>query len=261
MKTIFVSGSRGFVGRNLIERMKDSYKVVECDLPECDITSLDCLTKKMAGCDAVVHLAAKTKAYESLGEPHTYIDTNVMGTTNVLEAMRLNGIKRLVYTSSCGVKGYKEGSPYLWAKHISEIVCEMYAKLYGMEIIILRPTNIYGPHNWKGVIWHWIERKKKNEVLLIHGDGKQTRDFIHVYDVCDAIMTGLVKPNPKIITVEIGTGIETSLIGLAKKIGGKYALTGDWKKVGLRRSVANTKPAEKYLKFKAKISLDDGIKS
>lgn len=255
---IFVSGSEGFVGKNLLQRIGKTHKVIEC---EVDITMGQPFTlmNDMFGCDAVVHLAAMTKANESLKRPHIYLKTNLMGTINILEAMRLSGVKRLIYISSCGVKDYSQGSPYLWAKHLSERACAMYSKLYGLEIVILRPTNIYGPHNWKGVIHRFLEAKKNGEPLEIYGNGTQTRDFIYVCDVCDSIIKAIDIKFKDILYIEIGTGKETTIKELAKIIGGIYKFI-PLQNIGLKQSVADTTKAKTILGFEAKIALEEGLR-
>jgi UDP-glucose 4-epimerase len=261
MLKVFVTGSSGFVGKNLVGRLESKgYDVIGCDLPTCDITNLNQLINLMKDCDAVIHLAAMTKAGESFKNPQKYIKINTMGTINILESMRIHGIKRLVCISSGGVAGEKRyWSPYLWSKHLAELGCKMYHQSYGIDIVILRPTNIYGPKNWKGVSHIFLQSKKEGRPVTITGDGSQARDFVHVHDVCDAIILAL-ESKLKFKKFVIGTGVATSIKQLADIIGVEYTLTMKFDNVGLRESVADTKPAEKYLGFKAKISIEEGTK-
>lgn len=261
-RKVYVTGSKGFVGKNLMEHLKKEEKleIVECD---CDIRFPHMLYMDIpSDTDIIIHLAAKTKANESMVEPHEYLDTNAMGTVNILEVMRKKKIPKMIFYSSGGVKGYGEGAPYLWSKRMAEMACAMYCKLYGLQIIIFRPTNIYGPHNWKGVIWHFQQTKKKRKPLKVYGDGSQTRDFVHVYDVVDATMKAMkLRSNAYPIYLEIGTGVETSVLELAKKISKKYVLVPEKQnEVGLQSSVAKIATANLMLNWKPKITLKKGLK-
>jgi len=264
VKKVFITGSKGFVGRHLVNQLQiEGFIVKECDMYDCDVTSFPDIIRDLEG-DVVIHLAARVRAGHSMKVPYQYIQTNVLGLINVLEVMRLKRIPRLIFISSAGVKGYTKGAPYLWSKRVGELFVEMYAKLYGIEAVIIRPTNIYGEGNNKGIIYNFTKAKKENRILKIYGDGSQTRDFVHVDDVVSAIIKAVgVKMYPKRnpICVEIGTGVETSMIELAKKISPNYTFVPiEKEEVGLKRSVADISKAQHHLKWTSKISLEEGIR-
>lgn len=267
---IFITGSKGFVGTNLLEQIGNKYEIIECDLPHCNILgSLEYLAEKMEGCDTVIHLAALAKVSESFKKPHDYFTINVMGTINILEVMRLKKIRRLIYISSCGVKRLEREdsipNPYHYSKHLAEQICEMYSKIYGIEVIILRPTIMYGPHNQKGVFSIFVKLEKKGMPLKISGDGSQTRDFIHVHDTCNAIIKATETEidfsqfETNVLRVEIGTGKSTSIKQLAEMISNniKYVPSD---KVGVSSSIADIRDAERYLGWKPKRKIKDEIK-
>lgn len=265
MKKIFVTGSAGFVGKNLVEMLRrEGHEVVEFDFaknPEHDITNLGQLVKYMEG-DAVIHLASKTQASESIKNPHPYMKVIIMGTANILEAVRLKGIKRLVYISSCGIKGMtRDGNPYHWSKYMAEGLCQMYSEIYGLEVVVLRPTIMYGPHNWKGVVHTFTERTRKGETLHIYGDGSQTRDFLYVRDSCRAMIKAATqKVEGKFRILEIGTGKATSIKELAEMISDNVVFHPD-KPSGISSSIADIRDAKRYLNWKPKIKIKDVIKN
>lgn len=262
---VYVTGWDGFVGPHLINRLEkeEGVEIVRC---RCDIRNITDLHAEMkSDIDVVLHLAAMTKANESLENPHPYIDVNAMGTCNILECMRLAGIPKIVNISSGGVKDFFNGSPYLWSKIIAEKLVIMYSKLYGIKSIIIRPNNIYGPNNYKGVIYHWMKAKKAGETLHIHGDGNQTRDFVHVYDVVDAIVKAMRtnKIIPLSVTLEVGTGVGTKVIDLAKMmVGDNYVIHPELEHLaGIKKSVGNPVTTSIFLEWKAEITLKEGLKT
>lgn len=257
---VFITGSKGFVGSHLIKRLQKNHTIIECDLPECSITNFNNLMNQMDG-DVVVHLAARVHAGQSMKMPREYMETNVMGLLNILDVMRLKGISRIIFISSIMAKYYKtKPIPYIWSKRLGEMLVELYAKAYGIKAVILRPTNIYGIGNNKGVVDLFVKFKKEGKKLQIHGDGSQTRDFIHIDDVVEAIVKAVeIKKLPKKpLYVEVGTGKETTILELAKMVGVEYTLHPE-NEGGLERVVANISTG-KRLKWKAQKSLEDFFK-
>jgi len=265
MMKVFVTGANGFIGSKLVKKLrKRKHTVIECDLYGCNICNFQDLVEQMKG-DVVVHLATRVKAGQSLKIPRQYIETNVMGLTNVLEAIRLKRIPRIIFTSSVGVKDYRrEPIPYLWSKRIGELLIEMYSRAYGIESIILRPANIYGAGNNKGIVYLFMKAKKEGRTLQIFGSGLQTRDFVYIDDIVNAIVKSVEMrkmPKKRLLYAELGTGKETTMLELAKKISDNYVLVPlKNEDVGLKQSYADITNAEKYLKWKAKITLDEGLK-
>ncbi|MFW6105662.1 MAG: NAD-dependent epimerase/dehydratase family protein, partial [Chloroflexota bacterium] len=148
----------------------------------------------------VVHLAAHTSVVASLEKPEEAWDINVNGTLNLLEACRRNGVDRFIFASSNAVVGEEDPpidetkiprplSPYGASKLAGEALCSTYYHSFGVKTVALRFSNCYGPHaeHKPSVIAKFIDWARKGEPLVIYGDGSQTRDFVHVADICQAI--------------------------------------------------------------------------
>lgn len=161
------------------------------------------VTETVAGCDAVLHLAAKVSVSESIEPPARSAQVNVLGFLNVLEAARKNRV-RLVYASSAAVYGganqlvcrendreLKPSSPYGLEKLSNEWYARLYAELHAMCALGLRYLNVYGPRQspaspYAGVIARFASPAARGQPLIIFGDGRQTRDFIAVEEVARA---------------------------------------------------------------------------
>lgn len=133
--------------------------------------------------------------------------TNILSTINVLETGRRLGIKKIIFTSSAATSST---TPYGISKLHGEQLCEIYSKLYKMNVIIVKIYNVYGEGNTKGVIKEFLERIIKNKPLIVHGKGEYVRDYIHVRDVVKTIIK-FIEKNCKSGVYEVGTGIGTSL--------------------------------------------------
>ncbi len=165
-----------------------------------DIENAEDLCAAAHGADVVVHLAASTGVLPSIENPRQDCNANVIGTLNALEAARLQGVDRFVFASSGAVLGEQlppidEGkvpkplSPYGAGKLAGEGYCSVYAACYGIHTAALRFGNVYGPGSAsKGsVVAKFIKQALAGEKLVIYGDGAQTRDFIYVEDLVDAV--------------------------------------------------------------------------
>ena len=220
---ILVTGSSGFIGSNLVRELSKDFKIVTFDLKNDkreDVRNLNYLLKKSKGCDAIVHLAALTSNLESLEKPHEYFTTNVIGTLNVLEVGRRLKIKKIINVSSSGVGAR---TPYNFSKLLAEELCNFYSKKFKLKVISLRLFNVYGPGDKKSVIYKFIKGLKNNNPLIVYGDGKQVRDFIHVKDVIKVIKK-LLEKDFSLGIYEVGSGKGTSvrkLIKILEKITGK----------------------------------------
>lgn len=184
---VLVTGANGFIGKNLIKMLKKrGIKPV-----------------KFKG--DIVHLAALTSLPESIESPLDYFMTNELGTVAVLEMARKNRVKNLIFASSIAVKN--PDNPYALSKLNAEKWCEMYSRLYNINIWILRIYNVYG-EGGHGVINIFADQWLKGDKLTIHETGEQTRDFIHVNDICDGICK----------IVEMKTGTQTSINKIAELV-------------------------------------------
>ncbi len=219
-----VTGGAGFIGSNLCEAILRMGYVVRClddlstgflknikdfkDDPNFtfikgDIKDFDTCIKATKGVDFVLHQAAWGSVPRSIEMPIFYEQNNVMGTLNMMEAARQNKAKKFVYASSSSVYGdepnlpKKEGSegnllsPYALTKRTNEEYGKLYYKLYGLDTYGLRYFNVFGKRQnpdgaYAAVIPKWIKQLMNDEIPVIHGDGRQSRDFTYIENVIEA---------------------------------------------------------------------------
>lgn len=260
-----ITGSSGFIGSHLIRVIKSA---TPYDLAiNRDIRDTELLKKAMKDCDIVIHLAAHTSVVDSWKDPTEYYDNNVKGTSAVVETAIKLGVQRIIFASSSAVYASSE-NPYA----ASKAMCEHLFHVRKQEIpsIMLRFFNVYGKGqnpNYGTVVPAFIKGIKKGKIT-IYGDGKQTRDFIHVDDVCRLIKTitetKFGPKSPAFMQLDVGTGksysveelayILMGLIGKKAKI--KYAPP----RKEAKHSQANTQGIKKMFNFDAQIGLIDGLK-
>lgn len=186
------------------------------------------------GTEVIIHLAALPRVGRSVENPVETHLSNVNGTLQALELARRLKVKRFLFASSSSVYGNQESlpltesmvpnpqNPYACQKQIGENYLDIYAKVYGLESIAFRFFNVYGPRMafegaYKLVFANWIEQIRDAKPITIYGKGEQTRDFTHVEDICDGIISGLNVPIPnKFEIINLGTGIQTSVKNLAE---------------------------------------------
>lgn len=227
-KNVLVTGGCGFIGSHLVELLvaegacvtvldnfstgkRENLAAVadQVGIIHADIYELPACLKAAMGQDIIFHLAALTSVNESMLNPHHYCTINIQGTFNMLEAARVNGVKRFVFSSSAAVYGNKEGvcseddlcaptSPYGFSKLIGELLCRQYYTCFGINSICLRYFNAYGPRQdpaseYAGVVSKFKECLHHNRPITIFGDGLQTRDFVPVTDIARInMMLGLL---------------------------------------------------------------------
>lgn len=191
----------------------------------CEITEKEKISRLFKGGDCVIHLAANTGVQPSLKNPYTDFMFNAYGTFVCLDAARENGIKRFIFASSGAPLGEQKPplheqmvprpiSPYGASKLSGEGYCSAYSQSFGIETVCLRFSNVYGPGSAKkeSLIAKLIKQLLSDEEINIFGDGEQTRDFIFVQDLVDAICATLVcnLQNTHEL-LQIATGHETSV--------------------------------------------------
>jgi UDP-glucose 4-epimerase len=223
-KRYFITGGAGFIGAHLVNRLLDTTEaeVIVYDnfstgrrwpfgervnnkrlkIIEADVSDLDRLKSAMAGSEVIYHLAANSDIARAANEPGIDFWNSLCLTFNVLEAMRLGGMKRILFASGSGVYGdvppiplpeaYPRSIPvstYGAAKLSGESFISAYSHMFGIKGSVLRFANVVGPHQTHGVAYDFIRRllKDKNR-LLIYGDGRQSKPYIFIDDVLDAFM-------------------------------------------------------------------------
>lgn len=216
-----------------IESFKDRVRVVFGS-----ITDPILVEKTLKGHDVVFHLAANINVDESLKDPKSFLDVNVMGTFNVLEQVRKNGM-RMIHASTCEVYGdghdlkdgelldetaeLKPNSPYAASKAAADRLCYAYYRSYGVNVTIVRPFNIFGERQKNGtfgaLIPILVRKAMIGEKLTIFGDGSATRDYLHVSDLVCAYELVLETPGLDGKSINFGSGVNTSVKDIAHYIG------------------------------------------
>lgn len=291
MKKYVVTGGAGFVGTNVCERLvADGMQVIVVDnlvagnaerLPKevvfhnVDIRDTDALAQSMQGADVVVHLAALPRVQFTIDEPIEAQRVNVDGTLSVLEAMRRAHVPRIVFATSAAVYGDQETmpltesmpaqpkSPYGLHKYMGERMLKLWHELYGIESVSLRFFNVYGPHldpegAYALAIGRFLKLRAEGKLITITGDGEQTRDFVHVRDVADAIVRASVDSRVGGGEVfNVGTGTDTSINTLAALIGGPLEYIPP--RIEPRAARADISHIREALGWQPKVALADGI--
>ena len=254
MSDILITGGAGFIGSHLAEalvkrgrrvRILDNFSTGnkhnlshiagDLDVIRGDIRDLETVKKAAHDVRCIYHLAAISSVLISVDDPISTWEANVSGTWNVLEAARLNKVKRLVFASSASVYGdrtrvpfaerikLKGSSPYATSKLLGEQFCDLYLRLYGIESVSLRFFSVYGPRQnpksqYSAVIPTFATLLLKGATPTIFGSGKQTRDFIYIGDIVRAIIMAGQKKKAVGEVFNVGMGQQTSVNGLLAAI-------------------------------------------
>ncbi|MGY4531603.1 UDP-glucose 4-epimerase [Pseudomonas sp. TE3786] len=253
---VLVTGGAGFIGSNLVDcLLAKGYAVRVLDdlsmgkrsnlpldnprlqLLEGSVADAALVSQAVAGCQAVVHLAAVASVPASVADPVGTHQSNFVGTLNVCEAMRKHDVKRVLFASSASVYGNNgDGqaidedtpiaplTPYAVDKLASEQYLDFYRRQHGLEPAIFRFFNIFGPRQdpsspYSGVISIFIQRAQQGLPIAVFGDGEQTRDFFYVADLIAVLMQALEMPSVEAGPVNVGLDRATSLNQLLQHIG------------------------------------------
>jgi UDP-glucose 4-epimerase len=288
---IIVTGGAGFIGSHIVDALIDEgYEVHVVDnlsagkkenvnekaiLHIVDIRDKEKLMPIFEGAKYVFHEAAMPRVQYSIENPIETNEINVTGLLNVLEASRLNKVKRLIFASSAAVYGDQEKlpatedmiasplSPYAAHKYIGEVYLKLYAQIYGLETVALRYFNVYGPRldpegAYPLVIGYFLKLSKQGLTLSITGDGNQTRDFVHVRDVARANLLAMRSDKVgKGEVVNIGTGKRFSVNYIAKLIGGPVEYIPP--RIEPRDTEADITKAKELLGWQPSVAIEKGI--
>lgn len=304
MSRALVTGGAGFIGSHVADLfIAEGYEVEIIDdlstgkrtnvpekatLHEVGVSSPEARKIVAEGLfDVVVHLAAQIDVRKSVADPIFDANTNIIGTLNILEAMKQSGSKgRIIFTSTGGaiygdfntppnVETYPKDpeSPYAISKLASEYYLSYYGRLHGIEHVALRFGNVYGPrqdpHGEAGVVAIFCTRILDGKPLTIFGDGLQTRDYVYVGDVARAVFLAATGTIPKADRVDarafnVGTGVGTSVVDLAQLL--QQAAKSDVsvsfapKRPGEQQeSFLNVSKAGAILGWKPQVSLSEGL--
>ena len=254
---VLITGGAGFIGSHLTDALlAKGYTVRILDdlstgkrsnlpqnnprveLIEGDIADAALVARAAQGCQAIAHLAAVASVQASVDDPVRTHQSNFLGTLNICEAMRAAGIKRVVFASSAAVYGNNgEGepisedtlkaplTPYASDKLSSEHYLDFYRRQHGLEPVVFRFFNIFGPRQdpsspYSGVISIFAERAEKKLPITVFGDGEQTRDFFYVGDLVKLLTQALELPNTVEGAINVGLNKTTSLNQLLEALSG-----------------------------------------
>ena len=246
-----------------------------------DICDSDAMIRCFAGADHVVHLAANTGVAPSVENPRFDCMTNVIGILNCLEAARLHNVDKFVFASSGAPIGEQEppqnermparpASPYGASKLAGEGYCSAYFHCFGINTVGLRFGNVYGPGSAKkeSVVAKFIKRALNNQPLEIFGDGSQTRDFIYLQDLLDAILASLTKNDIGGELFQIASAKEVTVSEVVDHLKRAFEMRNlllpeimySEARVGdVKRNYSDTRKARDQLGWRAKTPLSDGV--
>ncbi len=313
VKTCLITGGCGFIGTSLIKRLIQGSDLIEIrvldnlsvgkheDLGEVcnfqviknnltlekavylqvgDIRNYEVCHQAVQGVDCIIHLAANTGVELSIENPREDMETNIIGTFNLLEAARLAGVKQFVFASSGAAAGevtppiHEElaqhpVSPYGASKLAGEGYCFAFARTFGIRTVSLRFGNVYGPRSKhkSSVVAKFIRKAIVGEVCEIYGDGKQTRDFIYIDDLVHAIYLAMHFEGKGDI-FQIATGKEKTIQEVAKLIQKELSRHGvqmkmqhsDQRLGDIQRNFSDITKAKSKLGWEPLMAFNSGIK-
>ncbi len=295
---IFITGGAGFLGSALANRLvREGHTVLVLDdlsagdpqrldprvvFHRGDVRDVPRLWTLLQGVDVVYHLAARVSVPESILYPRIYQDVNVGGTVALLEAMRDAGVRRLVLASSGAVYGDQPVQPvhedllprprstYAVTKLAAEHFVLTLGRLWGFEVVVLRIFNAYGPGQplpvaHAPVTTRFLQQAIEGGTLVIFGDGRQTRDFVYVEDVVEALVAAGQRPDLNGEILNIGSGRETSINELAemvmRAVGRRVPVVhSPAQDGGVARLCADLRKAVQRLGYRPKVSLEEGLR-
>lgn len=231
---ILVIGSEGFVGHNLVQGLGRSHEVFTADKIETgfyknykpfDITNFESVEKTVKDVDVVINLIAHTLV-SSLDQVIENANVNIIGLLNVLESCRKNNIKKIIFTSASSMIGepmqfkVPENHPvtpktaYGITKMTSEHYLRLYHELYGLNYVIFRFFNIYGPYQRNGLIPSLYSRILEKQPLTVFGKGDQIRDYVYIKDIVSFFEKAATEQFADNLTFNMGTGKGTTIIDI-----------------------------------------------
>jgi UDP-glucose 4-epimerase len=294
---LIVTGGAGFIGSHLCDlliKKRNVYKIIVIDhlqdgtkknlknvlkskkiiLFKYDIRNKKKILPLFKGVDVVIHLAALSDIVPSITDPENYLSTNIVGTMNVLESMRFYNVKKIIYAASSSCYGIpkkyptKENEsidtryPYAFSKNLGEQLIQHWSKVYNINYISLRLFNVYGTRSrthgaYGAALGIFLRQKISGKAYTIVGDGNQKRDFVYVSDVCNAFFQSIISKKRNLI-LNIGYGKPHSVNYLTKLLGGpKIFIPKRPSEPDITH--ADIKRAIKFIKWRPKITLEEGI--
>jgi UDP-glucose 4-epimerase len=293
-----ITGAAGFLGSALANRLvEEGHSVRGLDdlstgdpgslspqvhFTRGDINDRPKLWTLLQDVDCVYHLAARVLVPESVLYPREYNLVNVGGTVTLMEAMRDVGVRRVVFSSSGAVYGEQEvqpvredaipnpRSPYAVSKLSAEYYVRTIGQLWGIETVSLRVFNTYGPGQHlppvhAPVIPNFIRQAAMSGTLVVHGDGQQTRDYVYITDVVNAMVAASSAPDVNQAIINVGSGRGTTIRELVRLVrdvtGGEFEVVYNPRNDrGPSQLAADISLAQKKLSYQPMTSLEAGLR-
>lgn len=295
-----ITGGAGFVGSHLVHeliRYQQDVRVFDnfstgtrqnldsvsdrIELIEGDLRNLEHVRLAMRGVRYVMHQAALCSVPRSVDDPALVNEVNAQGTLNVLLAARDAGVQRVVYASSSSVYGeshlkiQEESqrplpiSAYGVSKLAGELYCRLFSRIYGLETVVLRYFNVFGPRQdqeseYAAVIPRFIVQALRGEVVDVHGDGLQSRDFTFVSDVVQANLLAAKAPNVAGEVFNVGCGDSHAVMDIVFFLSKFLGIDIQWRKVApragdIRRTQADISRAKRLLGYEVEVEFPVGL--
>lgn len=294
MAKIIVTGGAGFIGSNLVDALiKRGDEVLVIDnlstgkrenlnpqakFFEADLRDFSQIRPIFDGVDFVFHEAALPRIPLSIEKPKESNDINIGGTLNALIASRDAGVKKFIYAASSSAYGNQRqlplredmpcfpANPYGLQKYVGELYCKVFTEIYGLKTVALRYFNVYGPRQpregaYTPVIGIFLTQNQMGQPLTITGDGGQTRDFTHVYDVVRANILAMESEKAGSgETINIGGGCNYSVNAIASLVSSETSHI-PMRPGEMRDTLADITKAKELLGWEPEINLEEGVKN
>jgi UDP-glucose 4-epimerase len=301
LATYLVTGGGGFIGSNIVEeliRRGENVKVLDnfstgrreniepflsdIELIEGDVRSYHTVGKAVEGVDFILHQAALPSVPRSIKDPISTNEVNVVGTLNILDAVKDAGVKRVVYASSSSIYGNSEVlpkqedmmpeplSPYAVSKLAGEKYCQVFSRIYNLETVCLRYFNVFGPKQdptsqYSAVIPKFIAMMLNGRPPTIYGDGLQSRDFTFIANVVDANLLACEASSVNGEVINIACGESSSILDLVEALNNLLNTKIvpehlEVRKGDVKHSLADIQKAKKLLNYYPKVSFKEGLR-
>ncbi len=309
MKNVLITGGAGFIGSHLVDRLlaenawkvavlddfNNSYSPVlkyhniarHTDNPNFSLFGGDIISEKVLRgifsdrkYDFIVHLADKSGVNPSIENPHSFEQTNIHGTLNLLEAARKYKVKSFIFGSTAAVYGNKPAlplkeqmqtdkpvSPYAATKAVGEMFCHTYSHLYDVRCVCLRFFSVYGARQRPGTaIYEFTRSIESGNPVTIYGDGTAQRDYVHISDVVAGIREALDYKNSGFEIINLGAGKSFKCYEIVRLLEKALERRAIIERVShqageVTDTLADIKKAGEFLDFHPKIPIEAGIKN
>lgn len=292
-KNVLITGGAGFIGSHIVDLLiENGYGVVVVDNLSSGSESnlnkgakfynLDINSEKIEDVfaqnkiDYVLHLAAQPSVSSSIKNPTQDATENILGSINVLKFAKKYGVKKFLTASTAAVYGIPQYLPVdeihstncLSFYGISKLTMEKYIELFGVDYIIFRLANVYGPRQnaqgEAGVVAIFADKMKNNETIVIDGDGEQTRDFVYVGDIAKVFLQA-IESEVKNEIINVSTNTSISINELFEVMSRKYGYNlkpshGEERQGDIKHSVLDNKKCAKLFGFAPQTPSEEGLK-